>query len=246
MARIARIAVVIPVGPEAHHAQWLREAWDSVVGQTRPPETVIVVDDMHGRELRQHVEEWWAASPEIDVVFESPYWRLGVASAFNWGIAIAFNAADGPVIRPVPHDLAVCLGADDRLEERSLEELEATYEGLGERDGYYWFEVQYESGEQQALPCHAAAVTPGLFARTGGYPVEASSGGMDAALIGALMVHEPEALIHIEGKNRARTWHRQHDQQESRRFWQFGSAAGLIRDAIAANYHQTRWGRYYE
>lgn len=234
---MAGIAVVIPVGPEKHHARWLREAWDSVMGQTRRPETVVLVDDMHGRGLMDEIERWWAANPEVDVVVEEPRWRLGVATAFNWGLAVAF--AGGA-------DLAVCLGADDRPEERCIEELEATYDRQGGRDGYYWFEVEYQSGELQALPCNNAALTPGFMRRTGGYPVEASAGAMDSTLISAMLRHDPQSLIKVDGRDRARFWSRQHDHQESKRLLIYGGAAGPIRDAFTAYYRPTSWGRYFD
>jgi glycosyltransferase involved in cell wall biosynthesis len=225
---LTRIAVVIPVGPEAHHADYLDEALESVTAQTRQPDWLVVVDDMHG-DLENQV---WKAT-DIPAYIHEPPWRLGVGSAFNHGVAIALTDCD----------LALMLGADDKLEPRVLEHLEHTYERHGHAEGYYWFDSIYESGEEQALANNNAAVTAGFIRETGGLPIEASSGGMDAALVSALIVHRPDYLIHVTG-NEGRFWSRQHPNQESARLGAYFPAMGIIRDAYTREWKPASWGRY--
>lgn len=223
------IGVVVPVGPEEHHAYWLDECLDSIDAQTRRPNMVIVVDDMHGRGLSERVRRRGAGWNVL-----SPRWRLGVGHAFNHGVALgmAHHA-----------DIMLMVGADDRIEPRVLEAVEEEYAGNGRRDGYYWCDVIYQDGTEQALPCNNAGVTAGLMRATGGLPVDASSGGMDAALISALLTHRPDLLIHVRGQD-ARYWSRQHEHQETARMNAYGAANAIIRDVFTQQFRAPRWGRY--
>lgn len=229
------ISVVIPVGPAEHHARWLDECLASVAEQTVRPDSIVIVDDMHGRDLSARCERFEAASG-IPMTGLFPTWHLGVGSAFNFGVAHALMQAE--------HDLALMLGADDRLEPRVVERVVATYERHAGRTGYYWCETEYESGEQQRLACNNAAMTPGFLVQTGGLPVEAAVGGMDAALISAMLAHNPGSLVHVPGEDGARYWSRQHADQESARLNRYGAAMGIVRDVFTQHYRPTSWGRY--
>lgn len=189
------ITVAIPVGPEAHHCEWLRECLDSVAAQTEPPHTILLVDDMHG--LRQH-DGWlaeWAPGHRLGGVrerdgirvdrYEAP-WRLGVPGAFNFGVALART------------ELVFMLGADDRMLPGCLEACRLAYEREGGRDGYYYAAVRYlDDRDDQNVPCNEAMVTKGLWRATGGFAPETGVGGCDAALISAMMVHKPNDIIRI-------------------------------------------------
>src|SRR5688500_8895166 len=91
------VSVVIPVGPRESHRRYLDEAIASCHEQSRVPDEVFIVDDMNGlpqglsRESAIPVRTW-----------RSP-WHLGVAHAFNFGVALAQN------------NLCILLGSDDRL-----------------------------------------------------------------------------------------------------------------------------------
>lgn len=228
------IAVVIPVGPEEHHARWLGECIASVAAQSRPPDRIVMVDDMHGGLLAQHLMDTGLPFPEAVTLWRPP-WRLGVASAFNCGVALAHQAGC---------DLALMLGADDLLEPRVLERVVQRYETGGRLDGYYWCDVIYQSGEEQGVPCNNAAVTAGFMRYTGGLPIEASSGAMDAALISALLVHNPDLLMHVPGNFESRFWSRQHPDQETARMGAYGAANGIIRDVFTTTFAPPRWGRF--
>lgn len=225
-----RIAVVIPVGPEGHHADYLADCLDSVADLEPWPFEVVIVDDMHAL-----TDDYVAMRVRVPFEVYRPPWRLGVGSAFNHGVARAH--ARGA-------DLALMLGADDRLERRALAELEATYVREKRRDGYYWFEVEYSTGVLQRLPCNNAAVTAGFMRQTGGLPIEAACGGMDAALVSAMLVHWPDALIHVDGRDEARFWSRVHPQQASAELNRFGQAIGIVRDVITETFTAPSWGRY--
>jgi glycosyltransferase involved in cell wall biosynthesis len=227
-----KIAVVIPVGPKKHHAEWLDECLLSVIQQTREPEFVVVVDDMHG--LGQQLPDVGVETGLPVLIYEPP-WLLGVGSAFNHGCAIAFNRGA---------DLALMMGADDRLGPGLIAALEATWAREGGRDGYYWHDTHYQDGNQQHLPCNNASMTRGFLQETGGLPVEAAAGGMDAALMSAMLVHRPHYLIPVEGPD-AYVWSRQHPNQERERLRQYDGVNGGVRNIITANYAPTEWGRYF-
>lgn len=228
---MTKIGVVIPVGPAEHHARWFDDAIASVVGQTRAADHILIVDDMHGSKgivevCRQSLLDWELYSPP---------WLLGVAGAFNHGVAQAFRSGC---------DLALMMGADDVLEPRVLERVVTEYEQNGNADGYYWCDVIYQDGTEQALPCNNAAVTRGFMRATGGLPMDASSGAMDAALISALLVHRRDLLVHVPGGSDARFWSRQHPQQETARLNRYAAANAIIRDVFTEKFEAPEWGRY--
>lgn len=226
---VTTIAVVVPVGPRGYHAQWLDECMASIMEQTRLPDQIVVVDDMQG--LDPDVIP--AGLLPITAIYRPP-WLLGVGSAFNHGCAVAFQEGA---------HLALMLGGDDRLGPGLLAALEATYSREGHRDGYYWHDTHYQDGKAQRLPCNNATMTKGFMDETGGLPVEAAAGGMDAALISAMLVHRPNYLIHVDGDG-AYVWSRQHATQERERLRMYDGVNGGVRNIITANYAPTQWGRY--
>ena len=186
-----RVTVVIPVGPHVRHARFLREALDSVHAQTYRETHALLVDDMHGLTGSRVAagddrREWFEAGPWAgNYVWRAP-WRLGVAHAFNVGVALA------------PSDLVVMMGADDVLETDFVERMVAAYERTRNDRGYYFATVRYmDTGELQTLPCNAAMVHRRLWEATGGFHPETASGACDAAFISRMLVHAPDALIHV-------------------------------------------------
>lgn len=149
----------------------------SVKNQTyKEPITLLLIDDM-------------ARLPEIVdpfiQVWRSP-WRLGVAHAFNMGIALAKT------------ELVVMLGSDDLMEADAIERAVLTWEKHKQRHAYYYFGVRYmDTSELQTLPCGEAMVTKGLWDMTGGFPVESASGAPDAAFISIMLTYFPSYLIPI-------------------------------------------------
>ena len=222
------LGVVIPVGPEEHHARWLGECLDSMAAQVRPPDHIVIVDDMHGLKASETCAPVGVRSIEV---WDAP-WRLGVPHAFNIGLARAFAAGC---------DLTLMMGADDVLSPDALSSLLATFEHQHGRDGYYWQDVWYSTGEQQRLPCNAAAVTPGLWRQTGGFIPESAVGGCDATFVSMMLVHHPDMLFHVEGGH---LWHRVHPDQETARQGGLNSARELTRDWHTANFRPPTWGRF--
>lgn len=161
------ISVVIPVGPSEANKRWLTDAINSALDQTVQPEQLIIIDD--GAGLHKYDVPFGAR------LWQSP-WRLGVASAFNVGVALA------------PTNCVFMLGSDDTLEPTCLENCLWKYDHVARPDlSYFWVGVKYSDGrEDQYLPCHAAMVTQTLWRHTGGLPLEAASGASDAALISIL------------------------------------------------------------
>lgn len=120
-------------------------------------------------------------------IWYSP-WRLGVAHAFNFGVAIARN------------ELVFMLGSDDYLEPTALEEAVRTWQDAERQDGYYYATVRYLDERPQPIqtePCGAAMVTKGCWRLTGGFAVESAVGTSDANLISQMLVHNAVPLIPI-------------------------------------------------
>lgn len=173
------MTVVLPVGPEPHHEQWLGEALMSIANQTTLPTEVLIVNDHPTRQLMLH-------SIVYPITEYRPPWRLGVAHAFNAGVALA------------PTECVFMMGADDTLEPDCLQECYNEWmQRKGEFDsvpGYFAVSIKYmDTGEVQTLPCHAAMVTKSLWRVTGGLPTEAASGASDAALLSIMIGNYPKA-----------------------------------------------------
>jgi hypothetical protein len=178
-----QVSVVIPVGPNPANTRWLDEAVLSVSEQTwakRPDGGVnlVLVDDMAG--LSTHM----VPSDLPTTVWLAP-WYLGVAHAFNIGVAIA------------PSELVFMLGSDDWLEADCIERCVEEYKRQRDDLGYYYVGVRYlDTNELQDQACHAAMVTKALWRRTGGFPIQSSSGAPDAALLSILIGNYPRAGRH--------------------------------------------------
>ncbi len=136
------VTVAIPVGPFAANKTWLREAIDSAV--EAGASEILLISDMAG-----NLSEYWAAFPEV-TVWETP-WRVGVATAFNFGVALA------------EHDLVFLLGSDDTLEPDCLYECVKAYNKvLMPETKYFAVGVHYSDGREdpdQYTPCGAAMVS---------------------------------------------------------------------------------------
>lgn len=193
---------------------------------------VVIVDDM------ANVSEKFIAellSP-IKVRFCFPLWRLGVASAFNFGVAVA------------PTELSFMLGSDDTLDPECLERCAYAYERAERPElSYFWVGVRYMHGEypDQYLPCHAAMVSKSLWKHTGGLPLESAVGACDAALISIMMGNAPYAgdLVCVNGDKPLYNY-RVHDDTDtaSRARWQ-----GIIiesRNILTDDWKPPVWGRY--
>lgn len=173
------VTVVLPVGPESYHSQWLYEALESVRKQTLLPVEVLLVNDSPYRSLLRDFP--------FPVNVYRPPWRLGVAHAFNAGVALA------------PTECVFMMGADDTIEPECLERCYGAYmahvrEGEQDIAGYFSVSVRYmDTGEIQTLPCHAAMVTKSLWHLTGGLPTEAATGASDAALLSIMIGNYPNA-----------------------------------------------------
>lgn len=221
---MTKLGVVIPVGPQEHHARWLAECLQSIREQTRNADYLVVVDDMHG------IEKLPVFAAPLGEVWRSP-WLLGVPHAFNIGLARAFARGC---------NLVLMQGADDTLSPDALEHLERSYEQNGSADGYYWFDVHYSDGEEQRLPCNAAAVTPGLWRMTGGFPPESAVGACDHIFISRLLAQAPQSLVHVGG---GYIWHRRHEHQETARQGGIAACRSIVRDWYAERWRPPTWGR---
>lgn len=219
------VTVAIPVGPEKHHQAFLEECLDSIVAQTVKPSEILIIDDMAGLPWRKDCGQ------ENTHVWRSP-WLLGVAHAFNFGVALAEN------------DLVFMLGGDDKLLPNCLEHCLMAWEENKRRDAYYAVGVQYSDGrENQFLACNAAMVTKGFWRLTGGFPPESSVGSPDAALISILLGNDLPQTVMVNGE-KPLYWYRVHDKSDTaqRRPWQ--GVISQTRDLLTKTWKQPAWGRY--
>lgn len=163
------ITVAIPVGPNPKACRWLDEAIGSVLAQSTPC-NLLILDDMHGVGDPHCPAINWNRTR----IWRSP-WRLGVAHAFNFCVALA------------PDDEVLMLGADDTLEPDAVEVYmkASSWDSPEVRDHtYYSLPVRYMVDDHvQFEPCNAAVVSKGLWRSTGGFPVESASGAPDAAFL---------------------------------------------------------------
>lgn len=228
---MSAISVVIPVGPEKHHADYLSECIDSVFEQTDRPEEIVIIDDMHG--LHEDFGENLGL-PRPVRVWRSP-WRLGVAHAFNFGVALA------------RYNSVFLLGADDKLLPTCLEKCWKKYEQCRFVDGYYFVPVVYSDGRgEQNLPCGAAMVTKELWRKTGGFPTESASGASDAAFISMAMASDMQKVcpVYKVEETDPLYWYRVHENTDTsnRGPWQ-----GVIletRNLVTLQWQPPQWGRY--
>lgn len=215
------ISVIIPVGPEKAHKRYLTECLESVRAQTLSAAEILIIDDMAGLPPIEGTRVW-----------RSP-WRLGVAHAFNVGVALTSN------------NLAFMLGADDKLLPNCLSECEDAFARGARRDAYYYVGVQYSDGRaDQYLACNAAMVTKGLWRSSGGFPLESASGAPDAALVSTLMVHkEAGALVLVNGKTPL-YWYRVHGESDTAKRQPWQGVIGATRNISTQLWKQPEWGRF--
>lgn len=255
MPDLARVTVAIPVGPRPSHQKWLGECLDSVRNQTVEVDEILIINDMaelypheliehaygpnrggtqvitdqdgsgriSGRRMDngdRHLREWYA-----------PF-RLGVAAAFNMGVALAHNR------------LVVMLGSDDTLEPNAVDELLKTYEESGFAEAFYYFGVRYmDTGELQTLPCNCAAVTQDFWRYTGGFAPEMGVGACDSMFISQMLVHEQESLIPVAGGAPLFNY-RRHDETDTAGRADYQGAIFSVRDILTRDWKPTAWGRY--
>ena len=225
------ITCVVPVGPRQDHCRYLANCLESVKKQTVET-NLVLVDDMHS--IRAHCPTMTGyLQTEDSFIWTSP-WRLGVAHAFNMGVALART------------ELCLLLGADDELDpracERAIDFIRQEKPELAQRT-YYALPVQYMHTEQiQFEPCGAAVVSKRLWNQTGGFPPESASGAPDAAFLSQIWNSD---YFRIQGVgDMPLYYYRSHDLSDTagRGPWQ-----GVIlatRDLLTQQFKQPEWGRY--
>lgn len=232
MTDTPRVTVAIPVGPLPIHREWLHEALDSVWAQTYGNTGGLIIDDMAGLDPSDYLDR----SGESLLSWVKSSWLLGVASAFNHGVALAKT------------ELVFMLGADDWLEPTCIERCVQEYLGRPEerRDlGYYFTSVRYTDGrEDQLLACNAAMVTKTLWRATGGFAPETGVGAPDAALISVLLVRPELAdLIPVDSPERPLYNHRIHPGQDTAGRAPYQTAIHQVRDVLTRDWSAPKWGR---
>lgn len=220
------ITIVVPVGPDKNYRTWLQECLDSFKSQTVAPSEVLFIDDM------ADVESWGLDYGELPVTIHRNPWLSGCAHSLNFGVALAKN------------ELVMLIGADDKLFPNAVEDCLKAWEKYQKPFGYYWCDVEYNDGEQQACACGAVMVTKKLWQRCGGFPIESSIGACDSILISIMLVH-PEAgdLIHVES-SRPPYWCRRHNGSITAKSGPMQGPIFTIRTYLTGAWQIPNWGRY--
>ena len=150
------ISVILPVGPLSRHTEHLRECLDSVLSQVAEHDQILVLDNGIG--LREPIKVGgWVDLHRIP-------WAIGLASGYNYGIAIA------------KRELCFMLGSDDKLLPNCLERCRQAYDREHSAVGWYYVGVEYSDGRTQNTACMAAMVSKTLWRRVGGYELGSDYG----------------------------------------------------------------------
>lgn len=220
------ISVVIPVGPEPRHREYLKQAAYSASSAN----ALLVVDDMADVGYREPI---WAA---FSIVYN--HWRLGVGASFNVGIAAA----------PTEHILM--LGADDYLSEDCIEVASREIDRIGDPLGYYYLPIEYvgdwetQTNEKRAhVPNNCAIVTKELWKLTGGFPPEACE-KPDTVFVSMMLKNFPQHLHSIGSIEHPLYFHRVHPGQETKRSNAYWPAIDIIRDTFTREWKAPQWGRW--
>lgn len=217
------ISVCIPVGPYEGNRKWLQEAINSALNQTQPIEHLVIIDDMAG------IKDYEVPMAGC-TLWHSP-WRLGVASAFNIGVALA------------PTNYTFMLGSDDTLAETCIANCSFAIERARNPElSYFYVGVRYSDGrEDQFLPCHAAMVSKTLWRHTGGFSPEMGSGASDAAFI-SIMLGNPDAgeLICVNRSNPLYNY-RVHDDTDTAKKANWQGVILATRDILTREWSTNAW-----
>lgn len=241
------ISVVMPVGPHADYKEFLWECYESVVNQTHAPNEIIIVDDRANIPLRELYgilkEPGWGnewcdkcydrdgyvfktrLSSQIRLVWYRTLWNVGVADAFNFGIAMSES------------NLVFTIGSDDKMMPPCLEECVKAYE---EHQIEGWYNVTHitEGGEVGAIPNNTAMITKELWRYTGGFPPSAGVAACDALLLSILMKHAPERIIQVQ-EGTPLCWLREGDYQDTRKNAWYYAQSGVVEQI--RNMETVRW-----
>jgi len=232
---MTNLTVVIPVGPHPSHRRWLDEALESVYPQLLPGDEVLLVDDMASDDLAADLPKPIPGQGRLQII-RNP-WRLGVAAAFNIGVATADN------------EFSLLMGSDDRLLPHCLGDVRATLEDHQfdpqRFRTYFYLGVEYSDGRLQTVPCGAAVVSRTLWRHLGGFPPESATGAQDAALLSIMIGNGNRAGVLCPVNDARPTyWYRVHAESETAVVgpsWQ-----GVIletRNLLTSQWVPAQWGR---
>jgi len=240
------ITVVIPVGPQPAYKKWLPECIESVRNQTVDDIEILIIDDMAFLNIedlcewneitgRLEIDSWGKRSYYVNDIpismWDSP-WLLGVAHAFNFGVALA------------DHECVFMIGSDDKMYPTCLESCLEEYEKQNKRDGWYNVTVDLSDGTAMNLPNNTCMVTKGLWKMTGGFPLQSTIGGPDALLLSIMLKHMPDRIFQVK-EHTPLCWLRVHEHQETRRSAAFyNHEMGLIRNKETDRWKKPEWTRF--
>lgn len=216
------ITVVIPVGPAAIYRPFLQECLDSMKAQTHKPSEVLLVDDM------AHLDRWDLDTSGLNVRVHVNPWLAGCPCSLNFGVALAKN------------ELAITMGSDDKLLPWAIEDCENAWKRTRDPLGYYWLDVVYDDGEEQAVPCGAAMVSKSLWRATGGYNPKSAIGANDSMLLDTMSVNKIGNLRRVESA-KPPYWNRRHAGQITAKQGPYWAVIPTVRNLVATLWEKPTW-----
>lgn len=199
----------------------------------KPVETVII-DDMAN--VDKFMIDQLVDRPRI---WQAP-WRLGVAHAFNMGVALA------------PTECVIMLGADDMLDPECIEHCWYAYNHADYKElTYFALKVRFiGTDKEQIAACGGAMVTKSLWRATGGFPVESAVGASDTMLLSMIIGNPGHACIQNVNADKALYFYREHPETDTaeREPWNenspWFSITRDVRNHLTTHFKPPMWGRY--
>lgn len=211
------------MGPYAGNQRYLVDAVNSCRIQHVRAAEILFIDD-----CANLGNQWEGPDTRI---YRAP-WRLGVSHAYNFGVALA------------KHNQVILMGSDDLLEPWAVGDCWDTFVASARYDlAYYWMDVKYIGGEEQALPCNAAMVTKALWQHTGGFPIESAIGASDTMLVSIMLKHGERAgrLIRVESKKPPYKYRRHNETDTAVRGPLYQGAIHSVRNVLTERWQPADW-----
>lgn len=222
----APVTVLMCVGPESKHQEFMDEALESVYMQTVAPDELLFVDDMANlTTIRGTVNRYGT----MENVWRAP-WNLGSVAAVNCGVSLARN------------DAVIILASDDWIDPGLVEKCMRVYDES--KLAYYWFDIQHHGmyEERMSLPSGASMVTKKLWQYTGGVPYEACVGHPDSIFVSVMQVNMPEIeFVQVGALYHARIMEANDYYVRLRGGW--NGTIDAVKNLCTTNWKKPAWGR---
>jgi glycosyltransferase involved in cell wall biosynthesis len=138
----------------------LQECIESVLSQTEKGDQILLLDNGIGLRPPLNTNHLY----DLAVDYHRIPWAIGLASGYNYGIAIA------------QHENCFMLGSDDKLLPNCLKRCREAHDREGGAIGWYYVGIEYSDSRTQNTACMAAMISKTLWRRVGGYELGSDYG----------------------------------------------------------------------